>query len=106
MAQIIWTRKAFSDLDALILYISKDSHNYARLFVRRIFEIAKNLKDFPQSGRVVPEFGDSSIREILYRDYRIIYHLQETGDIVHILTVTHGAMSMIHLDGLNGEKLI
>jgi len=104
MAPIIWTGKALSDLDALILYISKDSHHYAKIFIRRIFEIAENLKDFPQSGRVVPEFGDSFIREILYKDYRIIYHLKETGESVHILTITHGAMSMIHLDGIEGES--
>ena len=49
------------------------------------------LIDFPQSGRIVPEIGDRSIREIILGNYRIIYRLR--SEAVEILTVHHGAAS-------------
>jgi len=40
-------------------------------------------------GRIVPEYGNDDIREILYRDYRIIYEIIN-GEI-YIITVIHGS---------------
>jgi len=45
---------------------------------------------FPESGRVVPEFGDWHIREVLWRGYRLVYRI--VGANVEIVTVFHGAM--------------
>ena len=36
---------------------------------------AKRLADFPEMGRMVPEFDDPSIREIIVRSYRVIWRL-------------------------------
>ena len=44
---------------------------------------------FPNSGRIVPEFGDSAMREILWRNYRLVYRL--VGENVEVVTVFHGA---------------
>ncbi|WP_132282528.1 type II toxin-antitoxin system RelE/ParE family toxin [Natranaerovirga hydrolytica] len=41
------------------------------------------------SGRVVPEFPNESIREIIFRTYRIIYEITEENII--ILSVIHGS---------------
>jgi len=43
------------------------------------------LVDNPRSGRTVPEIGNSDIRELIYRGYRIVYRLN--GDRIEILTV-------------------
>jgi plasmid stabilization system protein ParE len=48
--------------------------------------------EFPESGRVVPELSDSTIREILWRNYRIVYRIK--GPLVEIVTVFHGAMPL------------
>ncbi len=42
-----------------------------------------------RSGRVVPELGDESIREVIHGYYRIVYRLRP--DLVEIATVFHGA---------------
>jgi plasmid stabilization system protein ParE len=47
------------------------------------------LQDHPLSGRVVPELGDTSIREVIHGNYRIVYRLRH--DVVEIATVFHGA---------------
>ena len=49
------------------------------------------LADFPQIGRRVPEAEDApeDIRELIFRDYRILYLAQLDDDTVHILAVIH-----------------
>ena len=42
-----------------------------------------------RSGRVVPELGDESIREVIHGNYRIVYRMRH--DVVEIATVFHGA---------------
>jgi len=44
---------------------------------------------FPEIGRIVPEYADPKMREIIYRNYRIVYRIEER--IVEIITVFHGS---------------
>jgi toxin ParE1/3/4 len=55
----------------------------------RIIRAAERLSGTPQSGRIVPEFGESEIREIIVGNYRIIYQVTALG--VEIARVWHGA---------------
>lgn len=50
---------------------------------------AERIPDFPQAGRVVPEFAVDDVREIIETPYRIIYRI--LGDRIDVLTVMHGA---------------
>ena len=69
--------------------IARDSTHYANLVVERIVAAVERLADHPRFGRVVPELGDESIREIVHGNYRVVYRLQQ--DVVEIATVFHGA---------------
>ncbi len=89
MAQVKWTPQAADDLDTIAEFISRDSPHYAGLLVANILQTVDRLIDFPQSGRIVPEIGDRSLREIILGNYRIIYRLR--SDAAEILTVHHGA---------------
>jgi plasmid stabilization system protein ParE len=42
----------------------------------------------PESGRVVPEIGVVSIREVIFGQYRVIYRIKDRE--ITILTVRHG----------------
>lgn len=55
-------------------------------------EAADRLVIFPELGRVVPEFNDRSIRELIVREYRLIYRVE--GDDVRILTLMHGSRDL------------
>jgi len=46
------------------------------------------LKDFSERGRIVPELFNSNIRELLVKEYRLIYGLEESR--VVILGIIHG----------------
>lgn len=89
MGQVIWAPSALDDIDAIAEYIARDSESRAALFVSRIFEITDRLQEFSLSGRVIPEIGDQSCREIIYGSYRIMYRIE--GNAVWITGVVHGA---------------
>ncbi len=86
--EVIWTDTAVTDLDAAAEFISKDSPAYAATFVLRSLEAARSLRDLAERGRVVPEFKDESIREILVHSYRLIYRVEENR--VSVLALIHG----------------
>lgn len=89
MVQIRWTPQAADDLDAIAEYIARDSSHFAGLVVADILQAVDRLTDFPDSGRIVPEVGNKSIREVLLGSYRIIY--RRGNEAVEMLTVHHGA---------------
>jgi addiction module RelE/StbE family toxin len=90
---IRWTDQAIADLAAIRAFIEQDSPHYAALVVARLIRTVDRLKDFPKSGRVVPEFERRAVREIVERPYRIIYRLAREDEI-QILTIHHGAKRM------------
>jgi len=49
-------------------------------------------------GRVVPEIGDDTYRELIFQNYRIVYRVLATG--VVIIGVIHAAMDMEGLAGM------
>jgi toxin ParE1/3/4 len=55
---------------------------------QKIVASTRRLAVFPMSGRVVPEFGDESIREVFAYSYRIIYRVE--GETVTVAAVVHG----------------
>lgn len=87
--KITWSPKAISNLEDIANFIAKDSEYYGKLFVQKIIQLIRKLSDFPQFGRVVPEYNKENIREIIYQNYRIVYRVKETS--IEIATVTHGA---------------
>jgi plasmid stabilization system protein ParE len=60
------------------------------LFVKRLRKYASDrLRDFPESGAVVEEYNDPSVRDIYFKDQRIIFRYD--GVTVTILNVVHGS---------------
>ncbi len=85
--RIRWTDPAIASLKAIEDYISLDSEYYAKTFVDKILYRVDKLKDFPSAGRVVPEYEQEDIREIIFSNYRIVYHLY--SDSLIILNIVH-----------------
>ena len=89
MANITWTPQALKDLQAIEQYYQQAAPDFAGIIVNSLLEATKRLEPFPESGRIVPEIGDESIREILHRKYRIVYYVADNN--VDILTLFHAA---------------
>lgn len=93
MVQINWTKLALSDLQEIHDYIARDSKKYAKLQVIRIKSQTTVLKQQTSLGRVVPEIGEESIRELIFGNYRIIYRLV-SQERIDILTIHHSARDL------------
>lgn len=90
MVQINWLADAKNDLKDIYDYISLDSARYAKLQITKIQKRTEILKTFPNSGKVVPEINDQSVKEITEHNYRIIYKIINKNQI-DILLIHHGA---------------
>jgi plasmid stabilization system protein ParE len=66
----------------------RDSPWYAKAVAAKIGETAETIPEYPDLGRIVPEIGDSAIRERFVHRYRVIYRLDEAR--VLIAAVIHG----------------
>jgi plasmid stabilization system protein ParE len=61
---IRWTDQAIADLAAICAFIQQDSPHYASVVVARLIRAVARLRDFPQSGRVVPEFDHHAAKRL------------------------------------------
>ncbi|MBA3899138.1 MAG: type II toxin-antitoxin system RelE/ParE family toxin [Bacteroidetes bacterium] len=93
MVKINWTGQATEDLTNIAEFIKKDSEKFARITVRNIRDRARQLKQLPTSGKIVPEIEKTEIRELIFGNYRIIYKIFSTTRI-DILTVHHSARQL------------
>ena len=88
-ARVIWSPRATNHLDAICAYIAQDSEVYAAIFAEKVLALVRTLPQFPESGRIVPEYNDPLLREKIYGNYRIVYRLKE--DVIEIAAICHGA---------------
>jgi plasmid stabilization system protein ParE len=75
MVKVIWTDSAIQDLDDIGNHIAKDSERYAEVTIDRLFNSVDILENFPKAGKMVPEFENEFIRELIRGSYRIVYRI-------------------------------
>ena len=93
--KVTWTESAWIDLEEVADYIAKDSPHYAGAFIREVRDAARSLAYLAERGRIVPEFNDPLIRELIVKTYRLIY--QVTERTTYILGFIHGARDLFAL---------
>lgn len=64
------------DLEEIAAYIARDDEVAAERWVERLATRALRLGTHPRSGRVVPEYREPNIREVIVGNYRIIYKIE------------------------------
>jgi toxin ParE1/3/4 len=90
--KVYWTDTAQRHLDAIHAYIAQNSPQYAKRMVDRLTSRSLQISIHPLSGRIVPEYEISLIREVIEGPYRIIYYIKP--DQIDVLAVIHGAMNV------------
>jgi addiction module RelE/StbE family toxin len=90
MVEITWSDTAKDNLQDIFDFISKDSIYYAEKEIDNIDARLKVLYSFPLSGKIVPEYHNDSIRELIQGNYRIMYKIYSEKAIT-ILTVHHSS---------------
>ncbi len=86
--KIFWTKEALLRLQEIEDYISRDNHIVAIEFVDKLISVTETLIDYPEKGRIVPELSFENIRELIHKNYRIVYLIKKNS--IDILTVFEG----------------
>lgn len=101
--KILWTKESLIRLQEIEEYISRDNPVTVIKFINKLIEIAESLVDNPKLGRVVPELSLENIRELLYKNYRIVYLVKK--NTIDILTVFEGHRLLKKQEILKSKKL-
>lgn len=84
--KILFTHSAFGDLEAIKeYYLGEGVQHIGEEFVISIISHVQTLKQHPDIGRLVPEFDNPKIRELIHAPFRVVY-LRE-NKAVHIVRV-------------------
>jgi plasmid stabilization system protein ParE len=86
--RVVWSPLALRRAGEAAQFIAQDDPAAAERWARGLFDAVRGLGRFPRGGRVVPELGRPEIREILYRNHRVVY--RHSSRLVEVLTVRHG----------------
>ena len=81
------------DLEKIISYYHELNKSTARKYYKNIIIRMKDLKNFPEMGRIVPEFADifsDKYRELIYENFRIIYRIE--NNVIKILRIIDARM--------------
>jgi plasmid stabilization system protein ParE len=89
--KIVWTLRSREDLRDNAAFIAKDNPPAALRLGDLIFARVDTLEKFPELGRIVPERNQPNIREIVVKNYRIVYRVRPKEKFLEILRVWHGA---------------
>lgn len=94
-AEVIISRHAASDIEAIADYIAVDDPKAALRFARRLRARCLSLENFPERGRAF----DARFRVLIEGDYLIFYRVtgHEAELTVVISLVTHGARNLREL---------
>lgn len=90
--RLIWTHDGIKSFESVIQYIAEDSTYYASHFAKKVLQAIEKLKTFPLMGRIVPEYNHPDIRELIYRNYRIVYKIEK--QTVYLALVIHGSKEL------------
>jgi len=72
MAKIYRTSLAKRHLHEIDSYIAEGAPFYSTVFIDKLISAAEKIGQFPEIGRIVPEFDMADIREIFFHKYQLI----------------------------------
>jgi toxin ParE1/3/4 len=87
--KVRFTFSARAQFLSALTYIRRDNLGAAFNFRERIETVLGRLEEFPDSGRVVPEFPELPYREVIIAPYRFFSRVK--GEIAWIVAVWLGA---------------
>ncbi len=94
--KVFWTETAVNHLSSIYNYIGSQSTQYAQRIIEKLTNRSEQIAKFPLSGRIVPEFETTQIREVIEGSYRIIYHIK--SEQIDIIAVIHGSQKLDSID--------
>lgn len=76
--RISFAASAVSDLEGIrAWYIELEVPEVGERLLQEVIAAVERLANFPESGRVVPEFGLPQLREVIHPPFRIVYRVDK-----------------------------
>ncbi|HEY3853901.1 MAG TPA: type II toxin-antitoxin system RelE/ParE family toxin [Verrucomicrobiae bacterium] len=97
--KVIIAPSAQADLADIVRYVAQHNSDAAAALGYELITRAENVANFPEMGRVIPEFKQPNLREVICRSYRIIYRLQPDRQQIEIVRFWHGARGVPQIPG-------
>jgi plasmid stabilization system protein ParE len=97
--KVFLSEVALNDLERIVVYIAPLNPIAAEQLGNQLLDAALSLHSFPERGRMVPEFRQPELREIIFRSYRIIFRMNHTDQNLEIVRFWHGARGFPHIPG-------
>lgn len=86
--KVLWAENAIQDLLGIRAFIAQDSIERAEEWIFELSAAGETLSHLSGRGRIVPEFNQKNLRELLIENYRLVYRVKSTS--VEIITVFEG----------------
>ena len=93
MVRIVWSHRIIQDIYAASEYHAAFSPSFAKALTNGIFAKAALLENHPLMGRRVPESVRADLRELIYKQYRIIYQVVSESELL-MVTLHHSAQPL------------
>jgi plasmid stabilization system protein ParE len=91
--KVVWSEEAASALAALEMRLARRySPEKAARIVEQLVRRVDRLEDHPQLGRVVPEYREWQLRELVDRWNRVLYRLRP--DVIEVVTIVPARMPL------------
>lgn len=103
-AKILIAPSARNDLRDIVAFAALHNPAAAERLGFALVARAESLAAFPDRGRVVPEYNDPQLRELLHLSYRVIYRINQAVQTVEVVRFWHAARGFPRLP-LAGEPL-
>lgn len=92
--KLVWSPAARDDLHDIVVFIARDNPNRAMSFGYELISETDRLQEFPELGRIVPEYRDGNSHEIIVRPYRIVYRVDHERGLSEIARIWHSARGL------------
>lgn len=86
--ELVWSNVALARLIEIRDGLAEKNPRAATKLLHLLLRRAGQLADFPNLGRIVPDLPNGELRELIEKQYRIVYRVREKT--VEIATVFEG----------------
>ncbi len=92
--KVFISNSAIADCEGIKEYYKKEGVPYiGKQFVSSIIEHIQTLRDHPDIGRMVPEFDEPKIRELIHSPFRIVYLREQRS--IHVVRVWRSERKLV-----------
>ena len=95
--KVIIAPSADADLADNVRYVARHNSDAAARLGYDLITRAEKVAAFPEIGRVVPEFRQPNLREVVCRSYRVIYRIRRDEQRIDIVRFWHAARGFPHI---------